>query len=67
MELNAYGRQWVDGKLDEINEDAVYASIGAYDPEAFKDYCRNEKDRLTEIALQHQDDPEFQLRNTPPA
>lgn len=64
MELNVYGLDWVNSHMGKIYEDGVYASIGAYDPEAFEAYCRNERDRLTNIALQHQDDPEFQMRST---
>lgn len=65
MELNAYGRHWLKCKMNEINEDDVYASIGANDPEAFKAYRRNEKEKFTKIALEHQDDPEFQYQNNP--
>jgi hypothetical protein len=65
VELNQYGLEWVDSCLDKIDEDAVYASIGAYDPEAYAAYFRLEKERLTGIALKYQDDPEFQMRNQP--
>lgn len=66
-ELNKFGLEWIDRKMKEIEatEDAVYASIGAYDLEAFKAYCWHQREALTAIALRHQDDPEFQVRNVP--
>lgn len=67
MELNAYGREWLDKQLAKIDENGVYASIGAYDPEAFAKYLEIRKEELTKIASEHQDDPEFQARNTPQA
>lgn len=40
---------WVELKIAQIDEDMVYAAIGAYDPEAFGLYIQNERQRLTEI------------------
>lgn len=67
MDLNAYGQKWVDSHLAKIYEDRVYASIGAYDPEAFAKYLEIRKEELIKIAVEHQDDPEFQYRNRPQA
>lgn len=64
-QLNEFGSKWVQDHIAKIDEDAVYASIGAYDPDAFAAYLRLEKERLTEIALDYQDQPEFQMRNAP--
>ena len=63
--LNIYGTHWVNKTIAKIDEDQVYASIGAYDEEAFKGYLILERVRLEEIALRHQDDPEFQINNRP--
>ena len=63
VELNQYGQQFVNQVIGGIDEDKVYASIGAYDPEAFAAYLQNETERITKIALEHQNDPEFQHYN----
>lgn len=46
------GRDWVDQTMVKVaeKEDEIYASIGAYDPEAFASYLQNERDRLSQIA-----------------
>lgn len=62
MALNEYGQKWLDSQLAKIDEDQIYASIGAYDPEAFQAYLGLETARLTLIALDFQDSPEFQRR-----
>ena len=44
---------WVQEMLAKIDEDAVYASIGAYDLEAFSSYVALEKERLERIAADY--------------
>lgn len=46
------GTMWVEQTMAKIEakEDEIYASIGAYDPDAFKAYLANEHERLTKIA-----------------
>lgn len=41
--------EWVEMQLAQIDEDKVYASIGAYDPEAFKAFISNERTRFEGI------------------
>ena len=65
MPLNEYGTKWVQDHINKIDEGKFYESIGAYDPWTFAAYLRNERERLILIALDHQDDPEFQMRNQP--
>lgn len=51
--MNVTQQAWVDQHIAAIDEDSVYASIGAYDPEAFQQYLANERERLTAIAIAH--------------
>jgi len=44
---------WVELQLSQIDEDGVYASIGAYDPEAFAAYKELERQKLEKIEQCH--------------
>lgn len=63
MELNEYGRKFVEEELARIDEDRFYANIGAYDPEAIEIYKKNRRQDLTKIALEFQDTLEFCVRH----
>lgn len=57
--MNEAQQAWLDKQLAKIDENDVYASIGAYDPEAFQKYLEIRKAELIRVAQECKDSIEF--------
>jgi hypothetical protein len=61
MDKNQFAEAYAAASVARINDDQLYASIGAYDPEAVKSYKELKHKEYRAIALKYYSDDESQF------